>query len=226
MRALTYEARRLGWLGLAGPPLTIAALCFFGWLAAALGTPGQTDRILSAIVQVASLTGGMTAVAAVAADPAIELRLSLPTSFRQCVSTRIALALIWAGLISAAATQVLHATQRLTSEIPGAPASDQLEWLSPMLLLAGAGALASVASRTVAAGAGLVAGAWVLENVLSRVWLSVSWLKPFWIALPFDSAQPNTWYWNRVAVAASGLAALAVTAWLLGRPEHLLGGER
>ncbi|HYK97261.1 MAG TPA: hypothetical protein VEU77_02595 [Candidatus Acidoferrales bacterium] len=226
MTALAFESRRLGWPALVAPLFAVLALCFFGLLSQVIGAPAQTDRVLSAIVQVGSMVGGIAAVSAVASDPAIELRLSLPRSVRRSVLLRLLLALLWSSAVIGFATELLHELGRLTSEIPDAPLADQLEWLPPLLLLAGVGALTAVATRAATAGAGVVAAAWVLSNLLSQLWSSVTWLTPLWIALPFDPADPARWYWNRITVALVGMACLAITAVLLGRPEHLLAAER
>ncbi|MDQ6858585.1 MAG: hypothetical protein M3Z65_06270 [Chloroflexota bacterium] len=104
--------------------------------------------------------------------------------------------------------------------------ADHLEWLTPLVLMAGLGAVATIAARVAAAGAGIVAVAWVLSNIVSGIWLSVPWLRPLWVALPFDATDPATWYWNRLSIGLIGAGCLAVTGLLLGRSEHLMGAER
>lgn len=226
MSGLSFEARQLGWPAVVAAPFAVSALAFLGLLAQALGAGGQTNRVLSAIAQVASLVGGIAAVSAVAVDPAVELRLSLPLGLQRSFAIRLTLALVWCGIVMGAATLVLHALGRFTFEIEDSAAADQLVWLPPVMLLAGVGAAATVVLRSSSAGAGIVAVGWVLSNVLGGLWQQVPLARPLWLAMPYDSADAAAWYWNRATLTVGGLLLLGVTAVVLGRGERLLGADR
>jgi len=218
-----YELRRLGRSALLGPLLALAALSLFAALAARAGIGPQTDRILSELLDVLPVIGGLGAASIVVSDPALELQLSLPTPFRQTVLRRLALALGWMGLLGLGCTLALAASGRLVWPVP--PLANQLLWLAPLLWLAGLGAALSLAMGTAAAGTSLVGLVWVLELALGNSLAQVAVLRPVLLFLRFDPARGADWMVNRLTLLALAVIWLGWVVWLLGRPEQLLRGE-
>ena len=218
-----YELARLGWPALAGAPLALAALGLLTTLAQILGNPRQVNNILSECLDVLPVVAGVAAASAVRADSAFELQLSLPTSFRVTALRRLVLAVGWTMLLSLLVGLGLALSNRLIW--PAAPAADQLIWLAPLLWMAAVGAAITLGLRAFAVGCGIVAVLWVLERLSSDLFMSAPWLQMLWLFLRYSYVSPAAWYANRVAVLLFAVLLFALTYWLLGRTERLLGSE-
>ena len=218
-----YELRRLGRAALLGPLLAVAALAGLAALATWTGMGGQADRILSEVLDVLPVIGGIGAASIVTGDPALELQLSLPTVFRLTMLRRLALALGWTSLLGLGCALWLAASGRLTWPI--SPFGDQLIWMAPMLWLAGLGEALSLAMGAAAPGSSLVGMVWVLELALGTSLAELPALRPVLLFLRFDPAHAADWTVNRLTLLALAALGLGLAAWLLGRPEWLLRGE-
>lgn len=218
-----YELRRLGRGVLLGPLLALAALGLLAALAMRAGLGQQIDRILSEALDVLPVIGGLAAAGIVVDDPALELQLSLPTTFRLTMLRRLALALGWTSLIGLTCAVTLAASGRLAWPI--SPLEDQLIWLAPLLWLAGLGAALSLALGATAAGSSLVGMVWVLELAMGAGLAQVPALRPVLLFLRYDPAIATDWLANRLTLLALAAVGLGSAAWLLGRPERLLRGE-
>ncbi len=163
-----YELRRIGWLALVGPPLALMGIGLLALVANQLGHADQVARILTTSLDVLPLVGGVAAATAVSADEALELQLSLPTTFRTTIIRRLALSLGWTGLLAFASTLALS----VNGSLRGANSllGDQLTWLAPLLWLVGVATALSLGLRV-----GIRAGAegFVRRHPLARTALAV-----------------------------------------------------
>jgi hypothetical protein len=217
-----YELGRLGWPALLGVPLALAAVGLLAILAQVAGNQRQVNDILSNVLDVLPVVAGIGAAGAVRADNALELQLSLPTSYRITAFRRLALTLAWTALLALAAGSWLALSGRLIW--PVSFAADQLIWLPPLLWLAAAGATMTLGLRAFAVGSGLVAALWVLERSFSDLFAAPG-PQTVWLFLRYPYVSPATWYANRGALLLSAAVLFGVAFRLLGRTERLLGSE-
>lgn len=217
-----YELGRLGWPALLGVPLALTAVGLLAILAQVVGNQRQVNDILSNVLDVLPVVAGIGAAGAVRADSALELQLSLPTSYRTTAFRRLALTLAWTALLALAAGSWLALSGRLIWPISFA--ADQLIWLPPLLWLAAAGATMTLGLRAFAIGSGLVAALWVLERSFTDLFAGPG-LQTVWLFLRYVYVSPAAWYVNRGALLLSAAVLFSVTFWLLGRTERLLGSE-
>ncbi len=221
-----YEVRLSGWRALLGPPVALGALTAFAALIS-FSAPREINPIMSFGLDLLPLVAGIAAASAVSGDGLLELQLSLPASFRVTVLHRLAVALGWPLLITLLGTLALSVTERLVWPVPstGYATLDQLIWLAPSLWLAGWGAAITLGLRNVAAASGVVGLLWMLELVAAGLFDDSPWGRLVWLFFPYADGLDGTWYLNRAILIVSALAMLAIAVWLLGRSEHLLGGE-
>jgi hypothetical protein len=217
-----YEGRHIGWGALLAPPLALAAILLFARLANFLGRPDQVNRILSASVDVLPLVGAIFAASIATNDPALELQLTMPISYRSTLARRLILALGWTSLVALISTLALDASGRFVFAI--SPLPNQLIWLTPLLWLTGFGALLGVAFQSSAVGGGIVAVLWVFESAFGAFFASNAWAQPIWFLDRFQVEPAEWWFAQGALLLASAALFFALTFWLLRDSERLLKG--
>lgn len=212
--------RRAGWTALLTPPVATAAL-----LLIALGGGGaDTDRTLLVAVEMAlPLAAGVGAASLVGRDPAVELQLTVPTSYRSTLLRRLTVTLGWAALLAVLLVGVLVTTGGWPDdrEVP----SGQLIWLAPALWLGGLGFLAGAAFRSPAAAGGLVTTWWIVQQVFPGLLQGRDWTRPLYLFATTRGSVPEDWTTNRVTLLVTAVVLGGLGWVLLGRPERLLRGE-
>ena len=226
-----FEAGRAGRAALAAPPVTLAAVLGLLLLMAATGwSQRRLAQFAAACVEaVPPLLAATATATATASDPARELQLSLPASYRATLARRVAVACAWPAALAAASVLALAAAGWWPAALGAA--GGQLAWLSPLAWLAALAALAAAALRAAPPASALAGAVWVLELLLAGAFLARDWLRPLHLFAttlgPAAGLAPAAGWWlaNRLALLGAALA-LGALAWaLLGRPERLLAGE-
>lgn len=217
-----HELRRVGWVGLFAPPAAIGLGVVFSALALVMGMDGQVDKIQRGTISFLWLGAGLAAAALTGGDAALELQLSLPGRFTVTMGRRLALALGWSAVVSAALAAYLVGAGKTLGLGEG---DVQLQWLAPSAFLAGLGAASRALTRSAGAAAGLVGVAWIFFNTVPDPIQNLPWVRPWLLAYPLDPSHPAGWYANRALLVALAAAGVAVAFWLLRRPERLLGDE-
>jgi hypothetical protein len=222
-----YEVRRAGWTALLTPPVATAALVLIALLDAGAATDRATARnLLTALEMAMPLAAGVGAASLVGRDPAVEIQLTTPTSYRSTLLRRLAVTLGWAGLLAVLLVAGLVATGWWArSPQNHGPFVGQLVWLAPTLCLGGLGFLAGAAFRSPAAAGGLVASCWIVEQALSGPVQEQAWSRLLYLFATTRGAVPEEWTANRLTLVASALVFGALGWLLLGRTERLLRGE-
>jgi hypothetical protein len=215
-----YEVRRAGWTALLTPPVATAALV----LLALLDGGGAEDRNLLAALEMAlPLAAGVGAASLVGRDQAVELQLTMPTSYRSTLLRRLTVTLGWTALLAVLVVGVLVTAGWLPEDRD--VRSGQLIWLAPTVWLGGLGFLAGAAFRSPAAAAGLVTTWWIVQQVFPGLLQGRDWSRPLFLFATTRGAAPEDWTANRLTLVTTA-AVLGGLGWLLlGRVERLLRGE-
>jgi len=162
-----HEVRRAGWAALLTPLVAavgLAAVAVDG--AARLDQPSQsTALVLQSLLELAlPLAAGMGAANLVGRDPAVELQLTLPTSYRTTILRRLLVTAGWVAVIALTTAAFMVASGWWHRWPEAHPAlAGQLTWLAPALCLSGLGLLAAVLSGSPAVASIVVTSVWVFE---------------------------------------------------------------
>ena len=199
-----------------------------GALIAALAVTGhpaaQLDRLTAIVLEeLCQLGAALAAVSVVGRDPAVELILTTPASYRRVLAGRAGLAV---GL-AAAATLALAIALFGTGTWPAGPGAAGLVliWAPPVIWLTGIGLLVAVAGRGPALASGAIAAIWLAETIFAGQAKASPLIRDHYLFATFSHLPSGFWAANGAGLALAGAAEAAVTALLLARPARLLAVE-
>lgn len=221
-----YEARALGWRGVAMPPLVVVLFGGLAWLVGMADAPaGRVARVATAGLELGlPLAAGFVAATLIAEEGAVELHLALLTRYRLTVVRRLALLTAWSGGIALLAAGAAEAVGLWA--VPGSFLAGQLSWLAPLLWFVAVGAALALLLRGRAASAAVLGGVWAIQNLFAGVFAERGWGKPVFLFATTYAPGADFWLANRLSLI--GIAALAaVGGWLLldGGEALLAGGD-
>lgn len=229
MRPLTlwqHEARRAGWAALLGPPIAVVL-----GVAAALANPlpGDTTTariLLGALEMAVPLAAGVACASLVGRDPAVELQLSAPTSYRVTLLRRMAVTLGWTAVVAALTAAVLIATG-WWARWPAnhGTLAGQLTWIAPTLGLSGLGFAAGAVLRSPAAAGAIVTTVWAIQQFFADLAQQHLPGRLLYLFATTRGTVPGDWTANRLALLGAGAALTALALLVLGRSERLIGEE-
>jgi hypothetical protein len=228
-----YEIRIIGWLNWLVPIFAVAgvvaliALAAFdnlhnGVSAAAVHT--NDARFLRRLPEyVLPLAGGIVASALPLGDPARELHLALPRSYRGTALRRLGLLTLWLALVGGAVIEAI----RLTG-FWGAPFTfpqDQLIWAAPTLAFIALGAVLALLLHSRAASGAILGVIWVGEIFFGGFLRQYDTTRYAYLFLSSEAPTASYWLGNRLALLTTAGMCAALVWVLLGRREALLGSE-
>lgn len=215
------EYRVMGWRSALVPPMIMAAFVAVSWLTHAVGDSSDATTILTAGLELGlPLTAAGLAAVAAGHDPGRELQLSLPTPYRLTVTRRIALIAAWAVALAMLLAAGLIGTGRWTA--PAGTIGGQLSWGATLAWLVVVACTITVWTRSHAGAVAVIATLAVAEAAFGDLFVSTSWLHPFYLLATTKQAAHAFWWDNRLWLLGTALVASLVTWLLLGHPERLL----
>lgn len=219
-----HEARRTGWPALAPPVVVAAAVVALAVVMVARSASYDTVvRWLVAGLEVAvPLACGIGAADLIGRDPAVELQLSVPVSYRATVLRRLAVTVAWPMMLAAAGTVVLVGVGWWPTDRSGA--ASLFVWLAPLLWLAGLGSFAAVLFRSGTAASGLVAGVWFVEQMFAGEFADSAVLRAVYLFPTTWLPGLSGWWINRVVLLGTAAMLFGAVWLLLSRPHRLLNG--
>ena len=223
-----YELRVLGPVLFLVPVLVLAGLgSLAGLLDLRAVNHGFVAQLLTASLEAClPLAAGVVVASVCARDPALEVLLALPVSYRRTAFRRLALLLGWTGLIALVGTLVLQTVFPWALPPPGAVA--QLIWLGPALCCAGVGALLALLLRSGAASGAVLGMVWVAQLAFHDYFAFTGWTQPWFLFATLEGVYPwggTFWMANRLDLIAIGVG-LFVAIWsYLRNTEWRFRGE-
>jgi hypothetical protein len=169
------------------------------------------------------LAAGVGAASLVGRDPAVETQLSMPTPYRSTLLRRLAVTMVWPGLLALAGSVVLLAAGWWPKAHAGA--ASVLVWAAPLSFLAALGALLAVWLRSAAAASGLVAGLWLVELIFGPLFAKTPVLRELYLFPSTGLHGTLDWTINRSLLLVTAAVLLVGLAALLTRPYRLLSEE-
>jgi hypothetical protein len=224
-----HELRRAGWAALLAPPFAAGALLVVAVDGAVRldSPPRNTAQLLHAMLEIAlPLAAGVGAASLVGADPAVELQLTVPTSYRATILRRLVVTAGWVAVLAVAAAAAMVATgwwDRSPAAHP--PLSGQLTWLAPTLCLAGLGLLVGALTGSPATATSAVAALWIFDLAAGSLLQQHRWSRLLYLFATTRSPVGKDWAANRLTLIAAGAAMTGVGWLLLRRPSRLLTKE-
>ncbi len=224
-----HELRRAGWVALLPPVLAEVILV----VAAVDGTVrlGYPDRgtalVLQSSLELAlPLAAGVAAGSLVGRDPAVELQLTMPTSYRGTILRRLIVSAGWAAAIAVAAAAVMVASG-WWDRWPGAhePLAGQLTWLAPTLCLSGLGLVTGAVSGSPATATSVVTVLWFVHLAAGSLIGQHRWSRLLYLFATTRPITDDDWLANRLTLVAAGVAMITLAWLLLRRPSRLLTKE-
>jgi hypothetical protein len=204
--------------------MPVAGAALIAVLAATGHPAAQLDRLTAVLLEaLCPLGAALAAVSVVGRDPAVELVLTTPASYRRVLAGRAGLA---AGLAVAVTLALAFALFGGGIWPTGQGAAGLvLIWAPPLLWLTGIGLLVAVAGRGPALASGAVAAIWLAEAIFAGQAKASPLIRDQHLFATVSQLPPGPWAANRAGLPLTGAAALAVTAVLLARPARLLTAE-
>lgn len=235
-----YEIRAVGW-GNVGLPIVVAAVFIgFSLLAAydvakewnwqSAATHGYLAQGLLYLLEFGlPPVAGLAAAYLIDNNPAKELHLSLPSSYRATMLRRLAILTLWMALICGAGMFV--AQTRGYWIAPQLAPINQLTWLAPLLWFVLGGAVLSLLLRSRVASSAVLGMLWIAELLFRWYFLQDTLLRRVYVFLTLATLKqgpaPNASYWlsNRLTLLAMASVFLIALSVLLRQNETLLGQE-
>ena len=232
---LRYELRALGPAAFVIPLLVTLIYVGFAWIAgdSALRNGGsdafahyQAMRgLLGLIENGLPLAAGLQVATITGADPALELQLALPGSYRATGALRLALASLWALLVAVAVNALIVVAGYWPNSLISPAPQGLLIWLSPLLVFVTLGTALALVFRSRVVSAAILALLWIAQFLFEPVFLNNGLLKLVYLFLTEQVGMTSYWLTNRLILLGLALGLLCAALWLLGRNEWLLGAE-
>ena len=223
---IRYELRQVGLVALLTPILIIGSFSLFGVLMRFNGvSPDRSTRAIVAGLEIGVATAaGLIAATLISSDSLLELQLSLATRYRTTFARRLVLMLLWSSMVAVITTIVVRLIGHELA--PVSLLTQQLVWIAPSICLVGIGTILTLLLRSRAGGSAVIAGLWIGETALGKMFGARDWLHPLFLFATSFNARSGFWLSNRLELIAIGLLlnALAIL-WLSRNPSILLGGE-
>ena len=227
---LGYELRRVGRIGLLTPVLVVVVFALFALPMAFFGADrGQVAELLSSVPEVfLPILAGLVAATVVTQEPALDLHLTLKTSYRRTVARRLTLLFGFSVAASFVWTMALRVLGLWSW--PGWFSVSQMGWIVPLVWFVSAAVLLALVLRSRVASGAILGGVWLFQNLLGGVFFTYEWLRPFYL-FPMSSHKPvleEVWgerYWadGWPVLGAMALLMTLAAALLLGNSERMAG---
>jgi hypothetical protein len=225
MRLFRWEWRLLGWRIIGVPCLMIVALTSLTLLGQAGSSASTiTTALLTVGLEVAlPLTAALVAATAVGYDPAVELQLSLPVSYRATFFRRLILSCVPTAITAILMTLVLIATGQWLA--PASGLLGHLVWLAPLTWLIALVCLLTVMLRSAVIASALIVVLAGAQALLYDLFAYTVWLRPIDLFATTVRFAAPVWWMNRVVLLVLAALTFLLTGALLRYPARLLGDE-
>lgn len=228
---LRYEILVMGRRVILTPVLLMGCFGLFAGLLAYLNT--YSNRFLLGVLEMfLPLAAGIIVASITTQDPAIELQLTVPQTYRRTTLRRLALIVCWSSCTALVTNIVLllingwYVPQQIqTWSLAPQFLVGQLAWFAPLLWFAAFGlCLAALTHNSIATGV-LLGGVWLIENIFSHFIASTVWLRPVFLFPTTLTPGADFWLANRVELLVTALVLLPIGYLLLRNTEGLLKGS-
>ncbi len=240
---LKYEVR-LQWKTLLLTPLSIIGIIGFFTLLQLFLSNNPTRTLLVEMEVFLPLSAGIASGTIVAKEPALELLMTMPRTYRQTSLLRtLLIVLITGGLCCTLMSTILTLHIRFLPNFISSWSPiqqwliNQLIWFAPLLWFLTLGLCLTLITNNNITSSGILASIWLMELLLWDPFLHNSWLKPLFlfpttiIIYQGEGISLPQWFFNdvwlttRLELIGTAILMLLISSFLLRNPEGLLKGS-
>lgn len=187
----------------------------------------EVGVLLSSVPEVyLPIAAGLVAAAVVSREPAVDLHLTLKTSYRRTLARRLALLVVCTALVSAVWALALHILGLWMW--PGGFLFSQLGWIAPLFWFVSAAVLLTLLLRSFVASGAILGGLWLFQHLLGGLFFAFGSLVPLFL-FPMNYYRPevaeafgeNYWVSGWIVKGVLALIMMLGSALLLGNNERL-----
>jgi hypothetical protein len=229
-----YELRILGRWVILIPPLIILTFVFLGVILTIMQVSHlRISQVLTANLEmVLPLAAGLLTTTIVSHDPAIELQMTVSTTYRITAFVRLSLIIAWSSCLAFFLSVFVYhlrfwrvPLQVETWNVLPQYLVGQLTWIAPLFWFVGTGFTLALLTRSRSASSALLGGIWIIEAIFYGYFAIINWLKP-WFLFP-TTLSPNISFWltNRIELLIAAFVLLLLDWLMLSNTELLLQGS-
>ena len=228
-----YELRIIGKWVLLLPLLGISCFALLAVILALFHVEHlRIAQVLTASLEmILPLLAGLLVATIVSHDAAIEVQLTLPTTYRLTVLLRIGLIVSWIACVALFSSVFIYhlkywriPTQLSAWSVLPQFLIGQLTWIAPLLWFVALGFCLALLIRSRSASAALLGGVWIVEAIFYGYFALIGWLKPIFLFPTTLAPAIDFWLPNRLGLLGIALALLVLGWLLLYNTEALLQG--
>src|SRR5215469_13949039 len=182
-----YELRILGRWVILVPPFIVLTFAFLGVVLTVMHVSHlRVSQVVTASLEmILPLTAGLFTTTMVSYDSAIELQITMPTTYRLTAFLRLGLIIVWISCLALISGVFVYHLRfwRLPSQVENWEVLPQfligqLTWIAPLFWFVGVGFSLALLIRSRSASSALLGGIWMLEAIFYGYFVFRDWLKP------------------------------------------------
>jgi hypothetical protein len=228
-----YELRIMGRWVMLIPPLIILTFILFGGILTIMqvGHLRISQVLTGGLEMVLPLAAGLLTTTIVSYDPAIELQMTLPKTYRITAFVRLGLIIAWTSCLAFFSSVFVYhlrfwrvPLQVQTLNVLPQFLVGQLTWIAPLCWFVGVGFSIALLIRSRSTSSALLGGIWMIEAIFYGYFVFIDWLKPVFLFPTTLAPGISFWLSNRIELLITAIVLLLLDWFILQDSEKLLQG--
>jgi hypothetical protein len=228
-----YELRIMGrWVILIPPLITLTFILFGGILTIMQVSHLRISQVLTGgLEMVLPLAAGLLTTTIISYDPAIELQMILPKTYRSTAFVRLGLIITWTSCLALFSSVFVYHLRfwRVPIQVENWNVFPQfliiqLTWIAPLFWFVGVGFSIALLIRSRSASSALLGGIWMIEAIFYGYFVFIDWLKPVFLFPTTLAPGISLWLSNRIELLITAIVLLLLDWFILQDSEKLLQG--
>jgi hypothetical protein len=228
-----YELRILGRWVILIPPLIVPTFVLLGGILTIMqvGHFRISQVLTGSLEMVLPLAAGLLTTTIVSYDPAIELQMTLPKTYRITAFVRLGLIIAWTSCLALFCSVLVYHLRfwRVPLQVENWKVLPQflivqLTWIAPLCWFAGVGFTIALLLRSRSASSALLGGIWMIEAIYYGYFVYIDWLKPLFLFPTTLAPGISFWLSNRIELLTTAIVLLLLDWFMMRNSEKLLQG--
>ena len=214
---LWYELRIMGRWVILIPPLIILLFIVLGAILTIMQVGHlRISQVLTASLElVLPLAAGLMTTTIVSYDPAIELQMTMPKTYRTTAFVRLSLLIAWISCLALFSSVFVYHLRfwRVPSQVETWNVLPQflivqLTWIAPLIWFVGIGFSLALLIRSRSASSALLGVIWMIEAIFYGYFALIDWLHPLFLFPTTLDPGISFWLSNRIELLITALVLL------------------